>query len=107
MLSDEKEIAAYRAFARDVARAQAVLAGRLQEIGATPPWESVPNRIDALVRISPGPTPTIYHWADGPCDRVRGEGRTLDNFRRMPEQDAVAKNLRRCSACRWPDQEKA
>ncbi len=98
------ELDAYRAFARSVQRAQYELEARLREAGAqeTAAGDPLPRRIDVLVRLSAGPKKAIYHYADAPCRRVTGSGRTLDNFRLMAEPEAQRDGLVRCSACKWP-----
>lgn len=98
------ELDAYRAFALSVQRAQIQLETRLREAGVrvSAAGDPLPQRINVLVRLSAGPKKAIYHYADSPCKRVTGSGRTLDNFRIMAEPEAQRDGLVRCSACPWP-----
>jgi hypothetical protein len=57
--------------------------------------------VHVLVRWTVGPPVTVYHYAEKPCRRVTGKGRSRGSFSALLEGEAKARGLERCSACWW------
>lgn len=106
-LSAVQELDALRKFrlaiesARDRLNEELQLPPEAVSIAPTPP------SVEVLVRNTPGPEPKIFHSADDPCGRVTGEGRSPDNFNRMPRSRAEARGLQPCTSCTWRQVRKA
>ena len=93
---------AHEEYVRRVASAQAWLDHRLGVLASRA--EELMGReedLAVLVRKTPGPTVTTYHSAAKPCGRVTGVSRSRSSYRELLESEAVARRLKRCSACLW------
>ena len=103
----KQQLDAYRQFADDIQAAQLRLQATLGSAQPVGPAYALTvaaagGDLDVLMRTGPGPQPTVYHYADDPCGRVTGAGRSPENFKRVPES-RVPSRLTRCTACPWPD----
>lgn len=99
----EQRERAMKTFVERVDSAREVLQKRLERLDLQAAELATRSEdLVVLVRKTPGPAVTTYHFADGPCGRVTGQARSRASFEQQLEGEAVKRGLQRCSACSWP-----